>query len=266
MSERFSQRHGFIGRSGEPLIYHDAPEGLRVGLLSILQGTMGKAPKWIRSVVCDILRVRPDRNNWSDPNVWEEVERLVCDTAEWYQVYDIIEAFSETLQRHRETDQFQDLVNDLLTDEGIGWRLGGTRLEMHGDEALESVVEDTVEELDESGFKVVANELREARADLSRRPDPDLSGAVHHAMAALESVAREISGDPKRTLGEIIKRNPDLMPAPIDDAAAKLWGYASEQGRHGRETRDLKWEETLLVVGIAGTLCSYLNAKREDVL
>jgi hypothetical protein len=260
----FSRRHGFSSGSNGSLIYHDAPESVRVGLLTIIHDTMGTPPSGMRSIVCGALRVRPDPGNWSEyPNIWGEVEGLVFD-ADWYEVYDIIEAFATAFIRHgRQADQFEELVNGLLIDEGIGWRLNCARLEMHGDEALESVLGETEEELEESGFRVAAKELKEARSDLSRRPEPDLSGAVHHAMAALESIAREASGSPKLTLGEIIKKRPSLIPAPVDDAAAKLWGFASEQARHARESRDLAWEETLLIVGVAGALCSYLNAKLE---
>ena len=69
---------------------------------------------------------------------------------------------------------------------------------------------------------------------------------------------REVRGD------EINSRR-RLLPPPVAEAASKLWGFASDQGRHGKESRKLEWAETLLVVGVAGTLCSYLNAKEESL-
>jgi len=261
----FSRRYGFRGRPSEPLMYHDAPEKVRVGLLSILQGEMEISPSWMREVVSGVLRIRPNPGNWSEyPNIWDEVEGLIHH-AEWYEVYDIIEGFAGRFARKRRLDEYSAHLNELLADEGIGWRLNGTSIEVHGDEALEGVVGDTEEELEESGFSTAATELSEARRDLSRRPHPDLSGAIQHAMAALECVAREVTGDSRATLGQIISRHPDLFPRPVDEAAARLWGYASEQARHGREDRCLEWEETLLVVGVAGSLCSYLNAKSRDM-
>lgn len=69
--------------------------------------------------------------------------------------------------------------------------------------------------------------------------------------------------DPKRTLGDLVKRHPDLMPKPLDDAATKLWGYASENARHVREGNEPSREEAMLVVGIAATLANYLVHKEK---
>jgi hypothetical protein len=233
-------------------------------VVSFLHDELDKSPGWIRDIICRIRRVRPNPGNWSAyPNIWDEAQRLLYD-AEWYEFYDFVEACAQAERENNRLDPYEIEINRLFDEEHIGWRLNDGVLEIHGEETLESVTGTTEVELEQSGFQIAAQEFREARADLSRRPKPDLSGAVHHAMAALESVAREVSGDERRTLGDIIKKCPGLLPPPVDDAAAKLWGFASEQGRHGRESRQLEWAETLLIVGVAGALCSYLNAKTGD--
>jgi len=264
-SESFSRRLGVRPRSEGALIHHDAPERLRVGAMSLLHDQLNKSPSWIRDVICGVRRVRPDPSNWSPyPNIWGEAQDLVYG-ADWFEFYDFVEACAASFRQSGELARFETAMNQLFDEEQIGWRLGDGVLEIQGDEPLEDLMEDAHGELETSGFSVASQELREARTDLSRRPDPDLSGAVHHAMAALESVAREVTGEPKKTLGEIIKRNRGLFPPPVDDAAAKLWGFASEQGRHGSEDRNLEWAETILVVGTAAALCSYLIAKRGEL-
>lgn len=80
-------------------------------------------------------------------------------------------------------------------------------------------------------------------------------------MAALECTAREAVGDPRATLGEILKRSPDLLPKPLDDGISKLWGYASETGRHLREGRLPSRAEAELLVGVAASACTYLTAR-----
>jgi hypothetical protein len=80
-------------------------------------------------------------------------------------------------------------------------------------------------------------------------------------MAALESAARNVTGEPKPTLGDLLKRHPGVFPKPVDSAVQKLWGYASEQARHGRESRELAHEEARLAVGICAILSSYLAEK-----
>jgi hypothetical protein len=53
----------------------------------------------------------------------------------------------------------------------------------------------------QSGRNTAENELREVFRDLARRRTPDLTGAVQHAGAALECVARDVTGDPKAGSG-----------------------------------------------------------------
>lgn len=133
-------------------------------------------------------------------------------------------------------------------------------LESRGPESFETVVDEARRVLDELGLRTARQEIHEALRDLSRRPDPDITGAIQHAMAGLECVARELAGS-KATLGEVLKQNPDLLPKPLDDAISKMWGYASERGRHLREGRAPSRSEAELVVGVAAATCAYLSAK-----
>ena len=74
-------------------------------------------------------------------------------------------------------------------------------------------------------------------------------------MAALECVAREVDGSTD-TLGQIIKRL--MIPQPLDGALHRLWGFASEQGRHIQEGREPGFEEAELVVTVASAVSVYL--------
>ncbi len=112
--------------------------------------------------------------------------------------------------------------------------------------------------LGDTGRPTAERELHEAIADLSRRPEPDLSGAVHHALAALECVMRDACDDPKATLGELVKRYPGRLPKPLDTAVEKLWGYASEAGRHMREGGTPTHADAEFVVGATATIVTYL--------
>jgi hypothetical protein len=94
-------------------------------------------------------------------------------------------------------------VNQFFRENGIGWQLNKDGAIEVRSPALGSAIGAT-----EAGFQVANNEVREALHDLSRRPDPDLTGAIQHAQAALERVAREVTGDSKDTLGAILSKNP----------------------------------------------------------
>lgn len=110
-------------------------------------------------------------------------------------------------------------------------------------------------------MQTAKSEIREALLDLSRRPQHDITGAIQHSLACLECVCREVSGDKKATLGELIKRNPGIIPKPLDIAIEKLWGYSSEKGRHLREGLSPEFLEAELIVEISAAISVYLGKK-----
>lgn len=61
------------------------------------------------------------------------------------------------------------------------------------------------------------------------------------------------------TLGAIIKRYPGEIPKPLDDSAAKAWGYASEMARHIREGHKPERKDVELIGGLAATVATYLS-------
>ncbi len=101
-----------------------------------------------------------------------------------------------------------------------------------------------------------------ATPGLSRLPDPDVTGAVQHAIAALECVARDLCNDPNATLGQLIQRHGEILalPPPLDSATEKLWAFASQRGRHLREGHSPDRREAALVVRVAAALNEYLGA------
>jgi hypothetical protein len=146
-------------------------------------------------------------------------------------------------------------------DEGIGWQLTTGQILTRGPEAFETMVTEAASALETSKRPTAAGHLHEALLDLSRRPEPDLPGAAYHAMGSLECVARDLVGDPKATLGEILKRHPGLLPKPLDTALSQVWGYASNEARHVLEGRGISREEAELLVGLSATVSTYLFRK-----
>jgi hypothetical protein len=122
-------------------------------------------------------------------------------------------------------------------------------------------VTDATAALEISQRPTAAKHLHEALKDLSQRPEPDMPGAAYHAMGSLECVARDLTGDPKATLGDILKRYPDLLPKPLDEALSKVWGYASNAARHVVEGREISRDEAELLVGLSAAVSTYLARK-----
>ena len=260
----FSKRHGYRSLPKQITIWESAPEKLRHFVLETAR-EMGYGPSAIRDLVCSVLHVRPDANNWSEyPNVWGEAQDLVygCD---WFKFYDFVEAMYRSIGNstrgngQERSTHFQEALNEFFVDEGIGWQMIDGELVTRGTETFESNVRGAVEALEEAGRATARDEIHEALMDLSRRPEADLTGAIQHAMAALECVARDVCGDERATLGEVIKRYPGIIPKPLDDSVAKAWGYASEMARHIREGRKPERNDVELIVGLAATVATYLT-------
>ncbi len=264
MSDSFSKRHGFHQVHEVPILVRtDAPGDLRAELL-LLAYDSGFSPKSLRPVVCRALKKRPDPNNWSeDPNIRGEVRSLI-DDCEWYRIYDIAEAIDSAMQKDPSSfkhEKFETELNEYFVENGIGWRLAEGRIEVRGAEVSEQSFQQAVSVLTDLGLTTAGKELHEAKNDLSRRPLPDITGAIQHSMAALECVARVACGDGKATLGDIIKRHSDLIPKPLDEAVTKVWGFASENARHINEGREPSFEEAELVVSMVAGVCTYLAKK-----
>ena len=238
------------------MIREGAPESLRFTVLQALRDR-GCRPTELRTVICRVLRVWPNAGNRSDSDIWEEIQKLVYG-CEWFKVYDIIEAIYEELGSHESKDEFEQEINTCFVEEGIGWKLSNGQIVTRGQEAFETVVNEAEKALEGAGRPTAASRIHEARQSLSRRPKPDLPGAINHAMGALECVARDLTGD-KGTLGEVLKHHPDLLPKPLGIAISKVWGYASNVARHVKEGREPNREEAELVVGLAAVVATYLT-------
>ncbi len=260
MTERFSDRQGYRPTAKKITVREDAPSELR-DAIPLIAEAMGMKPSAMRRVICRILLIRDDSNSWTEyPNIWDEVDWLMRN-APWYKVYDIAEKFYTELANSRQwdshsADEFERRLNDFFVENGIGWELRDGQITHRGSETFARSTHETPAQLEESGFRRAAGEMREALKDISRRPEPDITGAIQHAMAALEATAREVSGQPNPTLGKLV---PMLdLTAPLDQAVHKLWGYASDRGRHIRERQTVDRAEAELIVSVAGSLCAFL--------
>ena len=122
---------------------NDAPEGLRACVVNLAY-RVGLKPKQLRRIVCDVLNVMPDRGNWSDPNVEDEVLFHFGD-CEWYRVYDLIEEIHGRLDSRGvipggdppAAARFSAELNKYFRENGIGWQLSNGIVAIRGAESSE---------------------------------------------------------------------------------------------------------------------------------
>ncbi|MBK9726498.1 MAG: hypothetical protein IPO86_00105 [Saprospiraceae bacterium] len=261
--DTFSKRQGLFSlKEKEITVREDAPEGLR-GFIKMAYYDLNKNPSDLRAITSRVLKIAPDSNNWSEfPNIdWEVGQHL--DSCEWYLVYDIIETIIQKLNASEKTT-FSNEINEYFIANGIGWKIVNEQIETRGDEVFETAVKTVVSVLETAKLETAKTEIKEALIDLSRRPSPDLTGAIQHSLACLECLAREATGDKKATLGELIKKHPNIVPKPLDIAIEKIWGFTSEQGRHLREGQAPEYLEAELVVELSAAISTYLGKKLSE--
>lgn len=144
---------------------------------------------------------------------------------------------------------FQDSLNEFFVEEGIGWQIVDGEIVTRGTEAFEAAVRQAGEALQAARRATAKDEIHEALADLSRRPEPDLTGAVQHAMAALECVAltpparegRAAGGGRMPMIGEPADANPAHVPAAAATPAAAA-GARDRAGLHLGRRRRPRWQ------------------------
>lgn len=260
----FSERYGYrpqVART-ETVIREDAPRELRRVVIDTAVRT-----GWDYD---DLLLVaaRIGKRAWEPAEACEsrvsshvQLARLVS-SWDWYLVYDFIEAVCAATGQLHSVDEFSSILNEYFRAAGIGWQLVEGKMLTRGTDAFETALHKAAESLEQSTLPTSANEIQKALTCLSRRPTADLTGAIQHAVAALECTARFVSGDARATLGDILRRNPGLIPKPLDSAVEKAWGYASEMGRHLQEGREPQREDAELIVGIAALVATYLSKKK----
>jgi hypothetical protein len=200
----------------------------------------------------------------------------------WFQVYDVIEhvlgplEFYESEFMNDPADPeatsrafpFRQEINTYFTYAGIGWQLVDGEFVTRGDEAFEHTLQGAAKELVDR--PTTQTRIQEALRDLSRRPKPDLAGAISHAFAALESVIGDIIYTPeetrqsrRHTFGAFLKKHSDLFPSEeIKSGFESLWTYANNEGsRHAKEGIEPERDEAELIVSLAAGLVTYLNRK-----
>jgi AbiJ N-terminal domain 4 len=266
-SAPFSKRFGFTTEA--PItVRTDAPPDFRRAVISLGSHYMLGGTEMAR-VVRQVLAHHRLRSDYFLTNDTRKIEDLVEQCA-WYRIYEVAEAIYTNLKRDpsalllRKAERFEAEINDYCRAHGIGWRMVAGRFEARGPE-----VQDFLEKRVENNLRIAkkntsAEELRKAIEDLSRRPRPDVTGAVQHVGAALECLARDVCGDPKLSLGDIIKEHPSLFPGPYRKIAEGIWGIVSNKGRHLREGGEPTFDEAMVLVGLVSAMCTYLLREKAD--
>lgn len=261
MSQSFSHRHNFVKVKRDRILTEEIPLDVRDHILTLVLHDMPASA--LANFITRTLRHNYNKHDYIDNWDYEKLSRKLVREAEWFKVIDIIENLLVYFQRNLTDAGFKQLtrdINELFLEENIGWQVDGKQVTASGGEAFRAAIPQAAGLLVACEMPDAAKEIHESLAALSRRPSPDLTGAIQHSMAAMECTARTVTGEKNRTFGEIMKRYPDLLPSPLNQAVEKAWGFASERGRHLREGELPERSEVELLVTVAAAVCTYISS------
>lgn len=253
----FSKRNNFeVFQQKEIIIRNDVPKSLRELIVSFVNYESKLSLN--SEILYDLIQTELQKpkyliNDWPE-KIYIGIINSILD-CEWYSIYNIIERIYENIN-YNEKPIFTEIINNHFLKEGIGWKVEEGKVLYRGEPSFESITKETVVQLSISETEKSANEFKEAFTCLSRKPNPDLSGAIIRAMNGLECLINKIENNNK-TLGDLIKHQL-FIKEPLKTGIEKLWAY-SQQARHIKEENQFTYQETELLVSVSAAVATYLH-------
>jgi hypothetical protein len=145
----------------------------------------------------------------------------------WNKIYDLLD-FIVSLKAS-ECSKLADDFNVMLERENSAYRfVGGMLAEVVDAQSIASIEEAA----NASPYGDVTAHIRQALTLYSDRENPDYRNSVKESISAVEAMAQAITGNPKATLGDALKRVEELHPlhAALKKGFSSIYGYASDEG------------------------------------
>jgi hypothetical protein len=274
--EDFSQRYGFRPQP-EPQPYDEVPGWLRDAFYELiseyrqdkdnpyLQDQFGwQLYRAFKPLIWKVLNRQPPGEPRGGPWAWYIPE--VISKCEWWRFYDICQTVYKLVHQaygREDAETFAKKTNDLFREENVVWRFINGRIERGDDSIVSTKVQEARTLLKDPRFQGPDEEFEKAISALSARPEPDTRNCVARAVSALEGVARIVYRNPKATLGDLLKTHlKGAMHSALYKTFEGLWGYASDEARHGLVGENRIYiEEAELVMSMCAPAIIYLAKK-----
>lgn len=184
---------------------------------------------------------------------------------EWYEVYDFIEfvpANYGTSSRELIVEKFVSDCNQILEKELSAYRfINGQITAVTNPIEVESI-EDALATTNDNKLKPVHLHLSRALELFSDRHSPDYRNSIKESISAIESYCSILTGDPKATLGQALKKFP--LHQALIKSFTSLYGYTSDAGgiRHALLEEDsISHEDAKFMLVTCSAFISYLKQK-----
>ncbi|WP_313203728.1 hypothetical protein [Stenotrophomonas sp.] len=273
----FSQRIGLAPVNFEiQLTSMDRP--LRVALWNAYQPTVIAAGRrdgltknsvllpYLRALWDEVMQEPVDRIDSGYDRMAATVHQYFF-RAEWYQVYEFLEfsMSSELPQSFREA--LAAKINKALERELSAYRLIEGLFVPITDQIEISNIEESLNS--SSLSKGSALHLRTALTMLSDRINPDYRNSIKESISAVESVAKQLTSNPKATLGDALtalERKGDMHNA-LRKGLSSLYGYTSDaQGiRHAlMDEKQLSFADAKFMLVACTAFINFMTEKSAE--
>lgn len=145
--------------------------------------------------------------------------------SEWYEVYEFLEYILVTEKNSR----LIKIINEILDRELSGYRFIDSVFVPVTDEVE---IEAIKQAINEGPYKGVHAHLKKALEHLSSKDSPDYRNSIKESISAVESMAKELTGNPKATLGAALSilEKDNKLHAALKSGFSSLYGYTSDEG------------------------------------
>lgn len=224
--DSFSSRYGYVPKGD--LIYEDAPQQVRVGLVEVLTKCGYDSLSSQQAVICKALRIRPESNVFSGYYVKKQVDSIIYDQ-EWFKFYDMCERIAQNMS----STPFEKEFNELLKEEHIGYQMKEGKLLKVGSREFDQAISEARIELGDARFAIASQQFEKALAFRNSMP-PDHPNAVKEAVNALEGTLQVIVSMPSTALPTLLSNLQPSLPSSLKKLYDGLYAYgsASEGARH----------------------------------
>ena len=187
---------------------------------------------------------------------------------EWSEVYDFIEFVAGAANRSEyplNVDEYIGFCNRVLEEENSAYRLvGGYITEITSEEEISEI-----EEALAAPYEGVRIHLQSALEKLSDKTNRDYRNSIKESISAVESLAQEITGNPKATLGQALKVIESQAPlhGALRTAFEKLYGYTNDASgiRHAlSEESDIDFHDAKFMLVSCSAFTNYLIGKSQQ--
>ncbi len=268
----FSERYGFKPARLEVQL-DDLDDETRVGLYNVVYalglspsrsyGLTGPWEMWAARIWTRSFGGRLDQATRQWEQMVQAMERVVLQSP-WHQVMDVMEDIAASWPDawHDELQAYKEAFNSQAERFMVGYRFVGNEIIRISDPLQVAAVEDAQKTARK--LPMAQSHLKSAVQLLSDRKTPNYAKSIAESMSAVEAVVRQVTGDPKATLGAALKKLPQHHKA-LEEGWLKLYGFSSDEGgiRHAARENGLVVDQPLALYFLVtcSAMVSYLLAE-----